>query len=234
MSAVLSLRRLLGVALSLSFVLDASALAAARRSQPHPASGEPAKASAANAHAQAGTATSMLPPAVSAILRGSGLPAKSFAFEVRAVDERDVPNLLAFNADQPFLLASTTKVVTSLAASTCRPSMPARPHTQRAVMNGRLNGDLVIVGETAYLTVNDCAAGSQRQRRPGTPPATSSLTTSRMYERDPKQLHATCRSVPPTRRRRAYSTRQAPVAVRPAAANAPGTSRRSRRRTRRR
>ena len=77
MSAVLSLGRLLGVALSLWFVLDASALAAARRTQPHPASGEPAKASVTKAPAQAGIATSMLPAAVSAILRGSGLPAKS-------------------------------------------------------------------------------------------------------------------------------------------------------------
>src|SRR5438128_7398040 len=116
MSALLFLGRLLGVALSLSFALDASALAAARQSPSRAGRAEPAHASAANASAQASIATSTLPAAVSAILRGSGLPAKSFAFEVRAVDERDAPELLAFNADQPFLLASTTKVVTSLAA----------------------------------------------------------------------------------------------------------------------
>jgi len=197
MSAVLSLGRLLGVALSLWFVLDASALAAARRTQPHPASGEPAKASVTKAPAQAGIATSMLPAAVSAILRGSGLPAKSFAFEVRAVDERDAPELLAFNADQPFLLASTTKVVTSLAAlDLLGPEHRWRTtaYSNAAVTNGRLDGDLVIVGGPVGLTANELRRWFGQMRSEGLRTIAGNIVlddVALLHERDPKQLRAT-------------------------------------------
>src|SRR3954454_15076764 len=106
-----TLRRILAAAICLAFVLvPASSLAAgsggARKAR---------VATAANVEPMDAVATS-LPPAVAAILRGSGLPAKSFAFDVRAVDGIDAKPLLPFHAEEPFLLASTTKVVTSLAA----------------------------------------------------------------------------------------------------------------------
>ena len=44
---------------------------------------------------------SSLPPAVAAIVGRSGLPAKSFAFEVRPVERGDTPPLLSFRADEP-------------------------------------------------------------------------------------------------------------------------------------
>src|SRR5262249_10294966 len=66
---------------------------------------------AANAHAAAG-----LPPEVSATLGGSGLPLASFGLQVQAVDGNATSPLVSLNAERPFLLASPTKLVTSLAA----------------------------------------------------------------------------------------------------------------------
>ncbi|MEO5845161.1 MAG: hypothetical protein ABIQ33_10010, partial [Caldimonas sp.] len=71
-----------------------------------------AKARAAPESRSARTEGDTLPPAVAAILRSSGLPAKSFAFDVRPVDGAGAAPLVAFHAEQSFLLASTTKVVT--------------------------------------------------------------------------------------------------------------------------
>jgi D-alanyl-D-alanine carboxypeptidase/D-alanyl-D-alanine-endopeptidase (penicillin-binding protein 4) len=64
---------------------------------------------AANVHAATG-----LPPEVSATLGGSGLPTASFGLHVQAVDGG--ATLVSLNAERPFPLASTTKLVTSLAA----------------------------------------------------------------------------------------------------------------------
>ncbi|MEJ7688542.1 MAG: D-alanyl-D-alanine carboxypeptidase [Variovorax sp.] len=84
--------------------------------------GEPAVAASAR---QRGSATPLqprtrpapaLPTAVAAILRESGLPTASFGLAVRAVESGESAPLLALNAERPFLLASTTKLVTSLAA----------------------------------------------------------------------------------------------------------------------
>jgi D-alanyl-D-alanine carboxypeptidase/D-alanyl-D-alanine-endopeptidase (penicillin-binding protein 4) len=224
MSAVPSLARLLGVAFSLSFVLDASALAA-RSSEPLGASGEPAQASAAKPPVQASVATSMLPPAVSAILRSSGLPAKSFAFEVRAVDERDAPELLAFNADQPFLLASTTKVVTSLAAlDLLGPEHRWRTtaYATAPVTNGRLNGDLVIVGGPVGLTVDELRRWFAQMRSEGLQTIAGNIVlddVALLHQRDPKQLRATEqeRAAEAPFDARTYNFGKLLVAVRPAA-----------------
>lgn len=76
-----SARRSLAAALGLVFVLaPTSALA----SRPHGTA--KARGAIAAAPAPRGAPAGALPPAVAAILRGSGLPAKSFAFDVRRVD----------------------------------------------------------------------------------------------------------------------------------------------------
>jgi D-alanyl-D-alanine carboxypeptidase/D-alanyl-D-alanine-endopeptidase (penicillin-binding protein 4) len=61
-------------------------------------------------------AAAPVPAAVAAALRGSGLPLASFGIDVRAVDGQADGDLVVVNAERPFLLASTTKLVTSLAA----------------------------------------------------------------------------------------------------------------------
>ena len=196
MLAVPNPGRLVGVALCLSFLLDASAWAA-RHGAARAASATPAKASAAKLSARPGSATRGLPPAVSAILRGSGLPARSFGFEVRAVDGADAPDLLAFNADQPFLLASTTKVVTSLAAlDLLGPEHRWRTtaYATAPVANGRLSGDLVIVGGPVGLTGSEMRRWFAQMRSEGLRTIAGNIIlddVALLHERDPGQLAAT-------------------------------------------
>src|SRR4051812_3512663 len=101
------------------------------------------------------SAAEALPAAVSAMLRGSGLPLTSFGIDVQAVDGVGVAPWLALNAEQPFLMASTTKLVTALAAL----DLLGADHRWRTtayatgpVGDGRLAGDLVIVGGPVGLT----------------------------------------------------------------------------------
>ena len=61
-------------------------------------------------------AAATLPPEVAATLGASGLPLTSFGLQVQPVDGNSTGALASLNADRPFLLASTTKLVTSLAA----------------------------------------------------------------------------------------------------------------------
>jgi hypothetical protein len=117
-----------------------------------------------------GAAAGALPPAVAAILRGSGLPTKSFAFDVRAVDGIDASPLVAFHAEQPFLLASTTKVVTSLAALDLlgpRHRWRTSAYATGPVVGGRLAGDLVIVGGPVGLTGNELRRWFRQMRAEG-------------------------------------------------------------------
>lgn len=156
---------------------------------------EPGAAARPAASGRAGTAA--LPPAVSAILRGSGLPAKSFAFDVRAVDGTDAPALLAFHADQPFLLASTTKVVTSLAALELLGPQHRWRTTAYAtgpVSAGRLAGDLVIVGGPVGLTGNELRRWFAQMRAEGLQTIAGNIVlddVALLHERDPKQARAT-------------------------------------------
>src|SRR5215212_9639869 len=105
--------------------------------------------------AGAASAAPPMPPAVAAALRNSGLPLSSFGIDVRAVDAGSAHELIALNAEQPFLLASTTKLVTSLAALDLL-GVEHRWHTGAfatgPLAGGRLNGDLVISGGTVGLT----------------------------------------------------------------------------------
>jgi D-alanyl-D-alanine carboxypeptidase/D-alanyl-D-alanine-endopeptidase (penicillin-binding protein 4) len=191
----LPLRRALAVACCLWLAID---VAAAPLSATHgSARGRAAKAPAAAAKPQPGSASSKLPPAVAAILRGSGLPAKSFAFEVRSVDDGEAPRLLAYNADQPFLLASTTKVVTSLAAlDLLGPEHRWRTtaYATASVQGGRLNGDLVILGGQVGLTGNELRRWFAQMRSEGLQTIAGNIVlddVALLHERDPKQLPTT-------------------------------------------
>ena len=156
---------------------------------------EPSTAARPAASGMAGTAA--LPPAVSAILRGSGLPAKSFAFDVRAVDGAGAPALLAVHADQPVLLASTTKVVTSLAALELLGPQHRWRTTAYAtgpVSGGRLAGDLVIVGGPVGLTGNELRRWFAQMRAEGLQTIAGNIVlddVALLHERDPKQARAT-------------------------------------------
>ncbi len=138
-----------------------------------------------------------LPAAVAAILRGSGLPAKSFAFDVRAVDGADAAPLLAYHADQAVLLASTMKVVTSLAAlDLLGPGHRWRTtaYATGPVVGGRLAGDLVIVGGPVGLTGNELRRWFAQMRAEGVQTIAGKIVlddVALLHERDPKQARAT-------------------------------------------
>jgi len=156
----------------------------------------PAKAAAVANPRQAASAGG-LPPAVSAILRSSGLPSTSFAFDVRAVDGVDTPPLVAYHAEQPFLLASTTKVVTSLAAlDLLGPQHRWRTtaYASGAVVGGRLAGDLVIVGGAVGLTSNELRRWFRQMHDEGLQTITGNIVlddVSLLHELDPKQAATT-------------------------------------------
>lgn len=87
------------------------------------------------------------PAELLAILQGSGLPADSIGLYVRAIGRRQP--LAAVNAETPFVLASTAKIVTSLAAmDLLGPNFRWRTHAYLTgpIVEGRLLGDLMIVG----------------------------------------------------------------------------------------
>ncbi len=96
---------------------------------------------------QASTASPELPAAVRSRLLASGLPLEAFGLCVRDVEHR-MPTL-ALNAESPYVLASTAKIVTSLAAiDLLGPHYRWRTHAFAVgpVEQGRLRGNLVIVG----------------------------------------------------------------------------------------
>ncbi len=101
-----------------------------------------------------------MPAEVMAAVRESGVPSRSFGFYAQPVEGTDL-NALAFaslNADQAFLLASTTKVVTSLAAldllGPAHP-WPLSAYATAPVRDGQLRGDLVIAGGRHPISVDE-------------------------------------------------------------------------------
>lgn len=91
-----------------------------------------------------------LPPAVASRLASSGLPLSSFGVHVQPVDAGSAAALASLNAERPFVLASTAKLVTSLAAldllapahrsaaAGVAPPAPARTVDAGAFLRGRL------------------------------------------------------------------------------------------------
>ena len=119
----------------------------------------PARASAAN----------VLPPAVANAIAASGLSPKSFGVFAQQVEgERTA---IAFNHERPFTMASTTKVVTSLAAlDLLGPFYRWRTSAFAlgTLAEGKLIGDLLIVGGgNAQLTSADLQAWFRRIREQG-------------------------------------------------------------------
>ena len=178
-----------------SSLLTADALAADNR-------GGTGRSSAAGAKptvpaGPAAKAATGLPAAVAAIVGRSGLPAKSFAFEVRPVGPGDAQSLLSFRADQPMLLASTAKLVTSLAAL----DLLGPQHRWRTVAysaaplsEGRLRGDLVIVGGPVGLTGNELRRWFVQLRQQGLLTIFGNIVLDNvtlLHDRDPKQVKAT-------------------------------------------
>jgi serine-type D-Ala-D-Ala carboxypeptidase/endopeptidase (penicillin-binding protein 4) len=87
------------------------------------------------------------PSSVMAALRHAGLPVSSLGFYVREVDSPRPTT--ALNEEQPFVLASTTKVVTSLAALDLLGQnfrWRTYAYAKGEVVGGKLAGDLLIVG----------------------------------------------------------------------------------------
>src|SRR6185369_9523779 len=88
-----------------------------------------------------------LPPPLRALISGAGLPASSFGVQIEQVDGRGRP-LASLNAEQPYQMASTAKVVTALAALDLL-GVQYRWRTYAflggPLANGRLLGDLLIV-----------------------------------------------------------------------------------------
>jgi len=142
-------------------------------------------------------AASNLPPAVTAILRASGVPTRSFAFDVHSVEADNVAPLLELNADQPFLLASTAKLVTSLAAlDLLGPQHRWRTtaYAKAPLVDGRLAGDLVIVGGQVGLTGNELRRWFLQMRAEGLKTIDGNVVledVALLHERDPKQSQAT-------------------------------------------
>ena len=95
-----------------------------------------------------------------ALLRSCGLPSSSLGAYARALDS-DTP-LVALNPEKPFQLASTTKLVTSMAAlDLLGPQFRWRTmaFTRGQIFQGRLLGDLWIVGGgNACLSTQDLQA----------------------------------------------------------------------------
>ena len=170
-----------------------------------------------------------MPLAVDAILRRSGLPRSAFAIEVRPVDRDDAPPLIALNADRPYLLASTTKLVTTMAAL----DLLGPDHhwvtiaqTTGTVHGGRVAGDLVLTGGPVGLTLNELGRWFAKMRAEGVHSVAGNIVLddfTLLHERDPKQISTTEQEsdapplpVAPTPSARVYNEGKLLVAVRPA------------------
>ena len=138
-----------------------------------------------------------LPPAVGALLDASGLPRSSFGIDVRAVDAGQPTELVALNADEPFLLASTTKLVTSLAAlDLLGPAHRWQTHATATgpVAGGRLAGNLVIRGGDVGLTAGELRRWFVDMRAEGLEQIDGNIVLEHvalLHERDPAQAPTT-------------------------------------------
>ena len=198
----------------------AGALAAGPRGADRPPAGRSAKPAR-----PAADPVGALPPAVAAIVARSGLPPTGFAFEVRPVAAGEARPLLSFRAEQPMLLASTAKVVTSLAAlDLLGPGhrWQSSAYATGPVDDGRLRGDLVIVGGAVGLTGNELRRWFLQLREEGITAITGNIVlddVALLHERDPKQVKATAeeRASDAPLDARTYNLGKLVVSVRPTA-----------------
>lgn len=151
------------------------------------------------AFAHAGDA---LPAEVKASLGASGLPLQSFGFYVRPVDTDSAAALLALNAEQPFLMASTAKIVTSLAALDllgANHRWNSRAQATGPVANGRLSGNLVITGGSGGVTPAELGRWFRQMRGEGVTRVNGDIVLERLtllHEPHPAPV-ARAPSVPP-------------------------------------
>lgn len=107
--------------------------------------------------AAAPAATGQMPAALRALIRSVGLPLASIGLQVQAVTADALP-LASLNAEQPYQLASTTKLVTALAALHLlgqRYRWRTKAYLTGPLQRGRLAGDLLIVGGGNALLRSD-------------------------------------------------------------------------------
>ena len=104
--------------------------------------------SRANTAVKPPTTPLVLPAPMQALIHASGLPLASFGLHVQPIGRPARP-LISLNADLPFQMASTTKLVTALAAlDLLGPDYRWRTqaYLDGMLYGGRLLGDLIIVG----------------------------------------------------------------------------------------
>lgn len=111
----------------------------------------------------------LLPPAIQERLHETGLAVEGFGLHIQALD--GAPAVLSWQAARPFVLASTSKLITSMAAlDLLGPGYRwrTRAYLSGPLSNGRLLGDLVIRGGgDASLTSQDLLAWFQQLREQG-------------------------------------------------------------------
>lgn len=138
-----------------------------------------------------------LPGDVTRLLRRSGLPLSSFGIDVRSVETGSPAPWLALNADRAFPLASTAKLVTSLAAlDLLGPEQRWRTEAYASgpVMDGRLTGNLVIDGGAMGLTVPELQRWFTQMRAEGLVEVAGDIVlrdVALLDEADPTQALAT-------------------------------------------
>ena len=107
--------------------------------------------------APAPASTGQMPAALRAVIQSAGLPLACIGLQVQAV-AADAPPLASLNAEQPYQLASTTKLVTALAALHLlgrRYRWRTNAYLTGPLQQGRLAGDLLIVGGGNALLRSD-------------------------------------------------------------------------------
>jgi len=96
------------------------------------------------------------PSSVLQALQAAGVPFSSLGFYARRVDAKRP--FAALNEEQPYVLASTAKVITSLAAlDLLGPNYQwtTQAFAKGEIVDGRLNGDLLIVGGGDAMLTSD-------------------------------------------------------------------------------
>ena len=128
-----------------------------------------AAAASASAATPQTTGARIVPPSVASAIRSSGLAPTSFGIYAQEVE--GARTVIALNEESPYTMASTTKIVTSLAAlDLLGPFYRWRTSAFAlgTLADGKLVGDLLIVGGgNAQLTSAELAAWFARMRAQG-------------------------------------------------------------------
>lgn len=155
-----------------------------------------------SAEAAEPTDSTRLPPPVRELIDGAGVPSRHVGLMVQAVDARAKP-LAALNAETSFQLASTAKVVTSLAAlDLLGPQYRWRTsaYLTGPLHEGRLLGDLVIVGGgNAQLRSADLQEWFARMRAAGLREVWGDIVLDRLAFSLSAQDHASTPEPTPSR-----------------------------------